>query len=125
MGLNILTLGSSKTYTNLVALGISSVVVDDTAKSITFILASDGSRHTIHFDQPSDGQDGVSVTDIDVNKNNQIVCTMSDGTIINAGEIKIDSSSLELDNYYTKKDSDELYISKTDFATSDDIEKLF
>lgn len=77
MGLNILTLGSSKTYTNLVALGISSAVVDDTAKTITFTLASDGSQHTIHFDQPSDG---VSVTGISDKGNGKFTLLFSDGS---------------------------------------------
>ena len=77
MGLNILTLGSSKTYTNLVALGISSAVVDDTAKTITFTLAADGSQHTIHFNQPSDG---VSVTGISDKGNGVFTLLFSDGS---------------------------------------------
>ena len=52
---------------------------------------------------------------------------MSDGTTINAGEITIDSSKLNLDNYYTKNKSDELYIRKDDIEaiTSDEIKALF
>ena len=75
--LNILTLNSSKNYTNMVSLGLASATVDDVNKSITFTLASDGSQHTIHFDQP---KDGVSITNISIDANNNLVCTMSDGT---------------------------------------------
>ena len=52
---------------------------------------------------------------------------MSDGTTIEAGEIVIDSSELKLDNYYTKTDSDELYINKNDIEsiTSDEIKAMF
>ena len=104
MGLEILTLGSSKTYTNLVALGLSSAVVDDTAKTITFTLAADGSQHTIHFDQP---KDGVSITNISVDANNNLVCTMSDGTEQKA-KINI------LDNVYTKTETDTLLLDKAE-----------
>ena len=55
MGIDVLTLSKSKKYTDMVALGLSSAVVDDTAKTITFTLVADGSQHTIHFNQPSDG----------------------------------------------------------------------
>ena len=104
MSLNIFTLGSSKTYTNLVALGIGSAVVDDVNKSITFTLAADGSQHTIHFDQP---KDGVSITSISIDADNYLVCTMSDGTEQKA---KIDL----LDNVYTKAETDTLLLDKAE-----------
>lgn len=56
--LNIITLGSSKNYTDLAVLGLTNVVVNDQDKTISFTLVADGSQHTIHFDQPSDGKDG-------------------------------------------------------------------
>ena len=70
MGIDVLTLSKSKKYTNMVALGLSSAVVDDTAKTITFTLAADGSQHTIHFNQP---KDGVSITNISIDANNNLV----------------------------------------------------
>lgn len=51
--------------------------------SIIFEL-NDGSTQTMTFDQPADG---VSITDIDVDTNKHLICTMSDGTSIDAGEI--------------------------------------
>ena len=42
---------------------------------------------TMTFPKPSNGKDGISVTDIDVNANNQIVFTMSDGSEIISGKI--------------------------------------
>lgn len=56
--LNIITLGSSKNYTDLAALGLTNVVVNDQDKTISFTLVADGSTRTLHFDQPSDGKDG-------------------------------------------------------------------
>lgn len=51
--------------------------------SIIFEL-NDGSTQTMTFDQPADG---VSITDVDVDTNNHLICTMSDSTTIDAGEI--------------------------------------
>ena len=75
--LNIITLGSSKNYTNMVSLGLVSATVDDVNKSITFTLSADGSQHTIHFDQPSDG---VSVTGISDKGNGKFTLLFSDGS---------------------------------------------
>lgn len=51
--------------------------------SIIFEL-NDGSTQTMTFNQPVDG---VSITDVDVDINNHLICTMSDGASIDAGEI--------------------------------------
>ena len=80
MGIDIFTLNKAKRYTNLVALGLASATVDDVNKSITFTLASDGSQHTIHFNQPSDGQDGISVTGISDKGNGKFTLLLSDGS---------------------------------------------
>ena len=64
MGIDIFTLNKAKRYTNLVALGLASATVDDVNKSITFTLAADGSQHTIHFDQPSNGRDGMGLVSL-------------------------------------------------------------
>lgn len=61
--------------------GVKSVTVQ--GHSIIFEL-NDGSTQTMTFDQPADG---VSITDVDVDINNHLICTMSDSTTIDAGEI--------------------------------------
>lgn len=80
MAIDVLTLSKSKKYTNLVALGLASASVDDVNKSITFTLAADGSQHTIHFSQPSDGQDGISVTGVSDKGNGVFTLLFSDGS---------------------------------------------
>ena len=35
-----------------------------------------------------DGLDGISVTEVEINASNHLICTLSDGTIIDAGEIQ-------------------------------------
>ena len=61
--------------------GVSNVEVNGTNLIFEFL---DGTSATMKFPTP---KDGISVTDIDVNANNQIVFTMSDGTEIISGKI--------------------------------------
>ena len=71
---------SKKIATSAVS-GVSSMSVDGTTLNID---TNDGQRLQMVFPQP---KDGVSITDIDVNANNQIVFTMSDGSEIISGKI--------------------------------------
>lgn len=34
---------------------------------------------------PKDGKDGISIVNVELDKDNHIICTMSDGNIIDAG----------------------------------------
>ena len=78
--MDVISYTMAKKYSNMVALGLASATVDDVNKSITFTLASDGSQHTIHFNQPSDGQDGVSVTGISDKGNGVFTLLFSNGS---------------------------------------------
>ena len=120
MGIDFSSLMLAKKYTDLAQLGLVSITVEGTNIILT---RDDGSKAIVNVPTP---KDGISITDVKV-KNNILTCIMSDGTTINAGEIKIDSSELKLDNYYTKTDSDELYINKNDIEsiTSDEIKAMF
>lgn len=61
--------------------GIQGVSISGT--TITFTMV-DGTKEIMTFPVPADG---VSTTDIDVDTNKHLICTMSDGTTIDAGEI--------------------------------------
>ena len=78
--MDIISYSMAKKYSNMVALGLASATVDDVNKSITFTLAADGSQHTIHFNQPSDGQDGISVTGVSDKGNGVFTLLLSDGS---------------------------------------------
>lgn len=79
--IDLIALSAAKKHADLLAMGLTSVSVDNTNKSITFTLAADGSQHTIYFDQPSDG---VSITGVEI-KNGHLICLMSNGSEIDAG----------------------------------------
>lgn len=80
--MDIITLGASKTYTNQVALGIGNMRVSDT--TVYFTIAQTGEEVSITLPTP---EDGVSITDVSLNTNHQIVCEMSDGTSITTSPI--------------------------------------
>lgn len=77
MALDLITLGSSKVYTNMVALGLSDVTVNDKTGTVTFLL-NDGSSATYTFPKP---KDGVSVTGVEQISDDKFVLTLSDGNI--------------------------------------------
>lgn len=82
--MDMISYSLSKKIASSAVSGVSSMSVDGTTLNID---TNDGQRLQMVFPQPSNGKDGVSVTDIDVNANNQIVFTMSDGTEFISGEI--------------------------------------
>ena len=83
MAVNVETLSAAKSFTELAVFGIASVTVDNVNKTIIFELVADGSEHILQFDQPSDG---LSITAVDV-IDGKLVCTLSDGSTLNAGTI--------------------------------------
>ena len=79
--MDMISYSLSKKIASSAVSGVSSMSVDGTTLNID---TNDGQRLQMVFPQP---KDGVSVTDIDVNANNQIVFTMSDGTEFISGKI--------------------------------------
>ena len=79
--MDIISYSLSKKIASSAVSGVSSMSVSGTTLNID---TNDGQRLQMVFPQP---KDGLSVTDIDVNANNQIVFTMSDGTEFISGKI--------------------------------------
>ena len=82
MGLNILTLGSGKTYTNMVALGISNMRTS--GSTVYFTVAATGEEVSVTLPAPADG---ISITNVEVNASKELIITLSDNTKVNAGVI--------------------------------------
>ena len=75
-------LALSKNYTNMVALGIGNMRVEDT--TVYFTIAQTGEEVSVTLPTP---KDGVSIETVEIDENNHIICTMSDGTTVDAGEL--------------------------------------
>lgn len=97
MGLNIITLGSGKNYTNQVALGIGNMRVEGT--TVYFTIIETGEEVSVTLPTP---EDGVSIEDIVLNSNNTITCSMSDGTTKTTDPLVIDTTNIA---YTTSKDA--------------------
>ena len=77
----------AKGYTNMVALGLSNISVNEKTGVVTFEL-NDGSTASYTFPTPSNGKDGISITNVNVNDKNEVFVGYSDGTTALAGVIK-------------------------------------
>ena len=80
--MDIVTYKLSQKYADKVAAGFSSVRVD--GLDIIFTL-NDGKTATVTVPAPKDGQDGVSIINVSLNQQSHLICTLSDGTAIDAG----------------------------------------
>lgn len=108
--------------------GIQSATVNGT--TITFTM-NDGSTQTMTFDEP---EDGVSVTNMTIDTDNHLICTMSDGNTIDAGVIPTVSGDVEtfvetkveeiIDEKLADAVADEV-ANQLNLATDDDIEGLW
>ena len=80
--MDIVTYKLAQKYANKVAAGFSSVRVD--GLNIIFTL-NDGKTATVTVPAPKDGEDGVSITGVSLNQQSHLICTLSDGTAVDAG----------------------------------------
>lgn len=125
---------------------------DGSSASMTIPLPKDGQDGVPGIDG-KDGQDGLSIVKVEIDANNHLICTMSDNSTIDAGELPDssgggliqvkDKASLpavgENDTLYLTKDDNSLYywdneyksikgtatIDNIGLADKEDIDKLF
>ena len=69
-----------------------------------YIETLDNQTLEIHFPTP---KDGVSITDVNINQNHHLICIMSDGNTVDAGEVPYYIPQKGVD-YYTQADKEEL-----------------
>ena len=79
--MDIITLALAKKFATKVAAGFSNVEVD--GLNIIFTL-NDGSKVTLTVPEPAQG---VSVVDMNIDNDGSLICTLSDGTTIDAGGV--------------------------------------
>ena len=99
--MDIITLALAKKFATKVAAGFSNVEVD--GLDIIFTL-NDGSQVTLTVPEPADG---VSVVDMNIDDDGSLICTMSDGTTIDAGGVPFVKPEKGVD-YWTEEDKAEI-----------------
>ena len=85
----IIALKKAKDYTDLAQLGLTSITVSGTD---IVLRRTDGSTAVVSVPEP---EDGVSVSNMEIDTNNHLICTMSDSTQIDAGVIPTVSGEVE------------------------------
>ena len=83
--MDIITYKLAQKYADQVAAGFSSVTVN--GMKIIFTL-NDGKTATVTVPAPKDGEDGISITNVTLNNQSHLICTLSDGSTIDAGLIR-------------------------------------
>lgn len=125
--MDVVTYGALNKKIKGLTSGVKSAVVQGT--TITFTM-NDGSQSTMTFPVPADGKDGVDgvngadgkngigVKDIEINADNELICTLEDGTEINAGQFPDSGEEISLAEY--KKLSEDEQKSRTWYVYDDD-----
>lgn len=148
MGIDKITLAAARKYTKESLLGGGAIVGKNVQVSkiepiiggnrVTFSYTLDEGTVKTSSIEVMNGEQGTSVISAKVDKN-ILYLTLSSGETILAGEITIDSSQLELDNYYTVAESDEKFVQRLELTyliskqldeafvavSSDEIKELF
>ena len=96
--MDITTLSLAKKYTNKVAAGITAARVEGSSIILTL---TDGTEAVCQLPTP---RDGISVIDLSIDTDGNLLCHMSDGTTIDAGYVP--TVDPDLTNYYTKEEID-------------------
>lgn len=125
MGIDLITLAVSKAYTKESLLGGGAIVGKNVqvakiepiigGNRVTFSYTLDDGTTKTSAMEVMNGEQGVSVVSANVEKN-FLYLTLSNGEIIPAGEIVIDSSQLDLDNYYTINESNEKFVNRLELT---------
>ena len=109
--------------------GIQDITFDDNKIIFHF---NNGSQASMTVPKPKDGIDGLSITKVEIDSNKHLICTLSDNSTIDAGELPGGSTDIDNASLATKADIDKLFsgnpdidLSNSALATKEDIDKLF
>ena len=99
--MDIVTYALCKKIASGAVSGIKSLRVEDTT---LYIETNDGQILEMDFPTPADG---ISITDVSINNNKHLICAMSNGDTIDAGEVPVYIPQKGVD-YFTEEDKEEL-----------------
>lgn len=77
---------------------------------VTFTYTLDDGTPQNSYLEVMNGEKGVSVISAKIDDKGVLSFTLSNGEILIAGTITIDESKINLENYYTKSESDEKFV---------------
>jgi hypothetical protein len=116
----------SRNYTNQVALGIGNMRVEGT--TVYFTILDTGEEVGVTLPTPADG---ASITEVDVDENNYLICTLSNGSTVKSTNpinvvIEVVSDGVQADFEQTDSTADDFIKNKPKFKviTEDDIDEL-
>jgi hypothetical protein len=99
--MDIVTYALCKKIASAASSGIEKMYVEGTT---LYIITKKGETLEIDFPTP---EDGVSITAVTIDNNKHLICTMSNGEEIDAGELPVYIPQKGVD-YYTEEDKEEL-----------------
>lgn len=145
----IVALNKAKKYVNDTLLGAGAIVGKNVQVSkiepikggnrVTFTYTLDNGKQENSYLEVMNGEQGASVVSANIDETSVLSFTLSNGEKITAGKITIDAGNVNLENYYTKEQTDKKFvqlieldnlISKKigelfEIASQEDIEKIF
>jgi hypothetical protein len=104
--MDVITYSVCKKIAEAAVSGISSLEVEDTT-----LIIKTNSGQTIRMDFPTP-EDGISVNEVVINENKHLICTMSNGDVIDAGIVPSYIPQKGVD-YFTEEDKEEMVQSVT------------
>lgn len=120
MALDLQTLAAAKKYTKESLLGAGAIVGKNVQVSkiepiiggnrVTFTCTLDDGTQSNSYLDVMNGEKGDSITSASVDDDGNLSFVLSNGEILQAGVITIDSSKINLENYYTRDQSDKKYV---------------
>lgn len=77
---------------------------------VTFTYTLDNGTQKNSYLEVMNGEKGASVISANIDETSVLSFTLSNGETITAGKIKIDAGNVNLENYYTKEQSDKKFV---------------
>ena len=84
---------------------------------ITFAYYNSNNIKQISFVEIMNVEKGTSITGATVQEGNVLMLELSDGTSINAGQIAIDPSALDMSDYYNITQTNDKFVQKLELNT--------
>lgn len=118
--MDIFNIAIAKSYTNSSLQGAGAIVGKNVQVSkiepiiggnkVTFTYTlDDGTQHNSYL-EVMNGEQGVSVVSATIDEEGNLSFALSNKETLHAGKITIDSSKINLENYYTKEQADKKFM---------------